>query len=361
MLYLIYLYIFAFSLILSLILTHLMRRLAVRFKVLAQPSPEKFPLAKPMPLLGGLAIFLSFNLTLLINLGLLFLFKASPRLEGFIPAEIAEHIPGILKVLPRLTAILFCGFLLTLVGLFDDIREMKPWVKLVSQIFVGIILVSSGVRITLFLPEPFFGGLLTVLWVVGISNAFNLLDNMDGLSCGVGFIAAAVLFAVTLQTGQVFVGLMLVLFLGATLGFLKFNFSPASVFMGDAGSLFIGYMLSLLTVMATFYTTASPTLIPVIMPLLILSVPIFDTVSVVYLRIKQKKPVFRPDKSHFSHRLVKLGMNEKKAVLFIYLLTFIIGLGALLLKHLAFMGSIIVLIQALGIIAIIILLERKNV
>jgi UDP-GlcNAc:undecaprenyl-phosphate GlcNAc-1-phosphate transferase len=178
------------------------------------------------------------------------------------------------------------------VGLFDDVREMKPWVKLVSQIFVGIVLVSSGVRITLFLPYPFFGGLLTVLWVVGISNAFNLLDNMDGLSCGVGFIAAAVLFAVTLQTGQVFVGLMLVLFLGATLGFLRFNFSPASVFMGDAGSLFIGYMLSLLTVMATFYTAASPTLIPVIMPFLILSVPIFDTLSVVYLRIKQKKPVF---------------------------------------------------------------------
>jgi len=130
--------------------------------------------------------------------------------------------------------------------------------------------------------------------------------------------------------------------------------------MGDAGSLFIGYMLSLLTVMATFYTAASPTLIPVIMPLLILSVPIFDTLSVVYLRIKQKKPVFKPDKSHFSHRLVKLGMNEKKVVLFIYLLAFIIGLGALLLKHLAFMSSIIVLIQALGIIAIIILLERKN-
>jgi len=217
-----------------------------------------------------------------------------------------------------------------------------------------------GIRITFFINIPFVNCLLTVGWIVLISNAFNLLDNMDGLSSGISFIAAFIFFIIARRNGQFFVSSMLVCFVGVIMGFLRFNMHPARIFMGDCGSLFIGFLLAVLTILGTYYTADTPTAAPIIMPLLIMLVPLFDTFSVIFIRLKNKVSIFKADRNHFSHRLVRLGMSKKSAVLFIYLVTFCTGLGAMLLPYLDRAGCFIILLQACCIILIIILLEKAK-
>ena len=202
------------------------------------------------------------------------------------------------------------------------------------------------------------------MWMVLIMNSFNLLDNMDGLACGVALIATFIFFGITSFQHQLFTSSMLVVFAGCLAGFLIFNWYPASIFMGDAGSMWIGFMLATLTLMSTFYSEGKPTLFPVIMPLLILGVPIFDTVSVMIIRLIRKKPLFVGDKNHFSHRLVHLGMTQARAVAFIYLVTFCIGINATLLSTVEKPGAVVILLQAVVIFVIIALLEytgRKSI
>lgn len=351
---LVYIYIFIFSLLLSIGFTPLARSFALKLNILDRPSSPRKIHRDGMPLLGGIAIFLSFALTILVNLFIFF------TLKDILPSEIASFSSGIKAVSAKLTAILIGGGSMMLLGLFDDLRPIGAWVKLSGQVLVGILSVLAGLRISLFLTNPIIGGLITVLWIVAITNAFNLLDNMDGLAAGVAIIASVLFFVISFQGGQFFVCTVLAVFAGSLLGFLRYNFTPSSIFMGDSGSLFIGYTLSILTIMSTYYTKDSPTIIPVIMPVLILGVPIFDTLSVMGIRIKNKRPLFGADKSHFSHRLVELGMSRKEAVLFIYLLTFCIGTGALLLNRVSVAGGLTILFQALGIITIIVLLEKAG-
>jgi UDP-GlcNAc:undecaprenyl-phosphate GlcNAc-1-phosphate transferase len=148
--------------------------------------------------------------------------------------------------------------------------------------------------------------------------------------------------------------------MGCVLGFLLYNFPPATIFMGDAGSLFVGYNLSVLTIMNTYYRYETPTALPVVMPLVVLAVPIFDTLSVIAIRMKNRRPVFCGDRNHFSHRLANLGMSHRQVALFIYLVTFCVGLNALLLRSLNIWGGVVLLIQAAAIIAIIAILERTG-
>jgi len=141
------------------------------------------------------------------------------------------------------------------------------------------------------------------------------------------------------------------------LGFLFFNFPPAKIFMGDCGSMFIGYIISVITILGTYYRPGAPTLFPVVIPLLVLTVPIFDVLSVIFIRWVHKKPIFQPDKNHFSHRLVDMGMNIRTAVLFLYLLTFCVGLPSVLLPQLSLVGVVIIFLQAVGIMGVIAVLE----
>ena len=180
---------------------------------------------------------------------------------------------------------------------------------------------------------------------------------MDGLAAGVALIAAFIFFLVALQQGQFFVSVILLIFAGSLMGFLPYNFRPATIFMGDAGSMFIGFLLSALIILNTFYVPESPTFLPVIMPLLVLGVPIFDTLSVIFLRLKKGQPIFTADKRHFSHRLVGLGMSQKQAVLFVYLVTFCIAINATLLRGAKPAEATVILIQALAIFAFIVFLE----
>ena len=357
---LIYIYVFCFSLLLSLLLTPWAKRLAVKFKVLDYPGERKLH-DKPMPLLGGLAIFLAFLVTILVNLLILLIIKAKPEFLNLLPSALGSplirNLPRLLKVLPRLVGILLGGTVILLLGLIDDIKGLKPETKILGQVLVILSLITLGVRITLFIPNFYISSLITLLWMVVIINAFNLLDNMDGLTAGVGLIACFICFIVTSQQQQTFTSIAILAFAGALLGFLRYNFNPAKIFLGDAGSMFIGYMLAVLTVTVSYYKEGFPTHLPVVMPILILAVPIFDTLSVISIRIKRKEPIFGGDKNHFSHRLVALGFSQRGAVLFIYLISFCLGIIAILLTQVNILGAIIIFIQGVLILVIIALLE----
>ena len=223
---------------------------------------------------------------------------------------------------------------------------------------MGIILYYNGIRITLFLGEGMISLFVTVFWILAITNAFNLLDNIDGLSSGIAIIASFILFLMCFQGGQILVCLLLVIFIGSLLGFLRYNYPPAKLFMGDAGSLFTGYIMSVLIIMSTFYSNGDISLIPFVAPVLILAVPIYDTLSVICIRIKNRKSIFTGDKNHFSHRLLKLGMSQKQAVLFIYLVSLCLGMAALTLTSTNLKSQFILLLQSCGLLTIIYLLER---
>ena len=352
----VYIYIFCFSLILSLSFTPLVRKVAIRFSLLDRPQERKLHL-EAKPLLGGIAIYLAFTLTIIINLALVTLLEQRPQLMNLLPDVVAERLAGVAATQSRLLAILLGGTIILLLGLWDDLKGgISPLVKLGGQLLAGLILVFFGIRVTLFLP-PFLSIIITLIWVIGITNAFNLLDNMDGLAAGVALIAALVFFLVAWQQGQFFVSVILLIFAGSLAGFLPHNFRPATIFMGDAGSMFIGFLLSALTVLNTFYSEGSPTFLPVIMPLLILGVPIFDTLSVIFLRLKRGQSVFAADKKHFSHRLMGLGMSQKQAVLFVYLVTFCVAINATLLRGTRLTGAAVILVQALVIFGLIVFLE----
>ncbi|MBU4305513.1 MAG: undecaprenyl/decaprenyl-phosphate alpha-N-acetylglucosaminyl 1-phosphate transferase [Candidatus Omnitrophica bacterium] len=352
-----YAYVFIFALISSLIIIGQTRKLAIRFNIVDVPDSRRKIHTVSMPLLGGVGMYTAFIFTIGLNLAAVYLMKDS----GILPDSISLYIKGITARMPQIFAIAFTVLGMVILGTVDDVKRLSAKVKLAFQIALALIVFFSGIRVSLFIPNYFISALLTVGWIVGITNAYNLLDNMDGLSCGTALISSLIFFLVAFSHAHFFVATILACFAGVLLGFLFFNFPPARMFMGDAGSLFIGYTLSLLTILNTFYTPdASLTPAPIIMPVLILLVPIFDTLSVICIRIRNKVSIFTPDKNHFSHRLVNRGMSAKQAVLFIYLVSFCLGLGAFLLTYLDKKGCMIVLLQAACILAIIVLLERES-
>ena len=221
-------------------------------------------------------------------------------------------------------------------------------------------LAASGVRVTLFGPlaNPFFGGLVTVLWVVGLTNSFNFLDNMDGLAAGVGLIAALLFATAQLMVGSLFVPAVLLGLVGALAGFLVHNSYPARLYMGDAGSNFLGFLLGSLTVAGTYYRyDAEVSRFSVLAPLLVMAVPLYDTASVIIIRIREGRSPFLGDQRHFSHRLVERGLTRSQAVRTIDLVTLAGGLGALLLHRLDAFGALVVLAQTVCLLGVVAILE----
>ena len=204
--------------------------------------------------------------------------------------------------------------------------------------------------------------IVSILWVVGITNAFNLLDNMDGLSAGVAFVASLVLLINAWLLGEFFISLVLVAFMGSLLGFLVYNWNPASIFLGDCGSLFIGFVLASLTLLQRYVSHASGTYFPVLMPVLVLGLPILDTTTVIVIRLREHRPIYVGDSRHLSHRLVSFGMRPPLAVATIYLLAFGLGLGAVGLAEADLAHAVLILVQALGVVAVVLILlfyERR--
>ncbi len=350
---LLYLYVFASSLAASLALVPCFRRLALHFELLDRPISRKAH-DRPMPLLGGVAMYTTFALVVGLNLLLFLVVQTHPWVVKHLGPLVAQA-PHLLRVLPKVAGILAGATAVTVLGTIDDIAgiHFPPRVKLVGQTLAAAIALAAGIR-TSFMPGVVLDYVISALWIVGITNAFNLLDNTDGAAAGIGAIAGSVLFVVVALQGQVFTALMLAALVGALLGFLRYNFFPATIFMGDAGSLFIGYVLACLCLVGSYVVPGSSRVLPVILPLLVLGVPLFDTSSVVYIRLRERRPIWVGDRCHFSHRLMDLGMSPRQAVLFLYLVTFGVGIGAALLPSLNFWQSALVLVNELVIFAIVV-------
>jgi UDP-GlcNAc:undecaprenyl-phosphate GlcNAc-1-phosphate transferase len=233
--------------------------------------------------------------------------------------------------------------------------------KLAIQGVIALVLTAGfGIRILDVLGAP-LAIILTTLWIVTLTNGFNFLDNMDGLSAGVAFLTATILAVTSFRAGQIFVPCTLMLVAGAVLGFLVFNFPPAGIFMGDAGSLVVGYMLAVLSVLITFYDPEmGRTPFGVLVPVVVFAIPLYDLISVCWHRQRSGRSIFSADRGHFSHRLVKLGMSPTLAVLTIYLATLATSLPAMLLPQLGWAGAILVFGQCLCVVTIIAILETRH-
>lgn len=287
-----YAVVFACSLLTALGLTPLARRLALSLDFVDRPSARKVHKVST-PYLGGVAIFTA--------------------CMGAMAVGFEFHIP--------IAAWIGGSLLLVLLGLWDDRNGMEPRTKLLGQAAAGALVVLFGDRFELF-GLPLADGALTLFWIVGLTNAVNLLDNMDGLSAGTTGISCFFLFLIAASNGQYLVGSLALSIAGACLGFLRYNFRPASIFMGDAGSLFLGFTLAVAGVRLRMPVSA---LWDFLVPVTVLGLPIFDTTLVTMMRIRAGRPVALGGKDHASHRLVALGLSQAQAVVALYGLAFIYG------------------------------------
>jgi UDP-GlcNAc:undecaprenyl-phosphate GlcNAc-1-phosphate transferase len=349
----------AASLALCAALVPLTAPLARALGAIDEPGPRKHH-PSPTPRLGGLAVACSFLAVVLAG------FFLAPRLHA---AEWPSlHAPlAMLREAPRVTsklmAVLAGATLCMGVGILDDVlgARFPVLAKLAGQFLAAGVVAAGDVR-TSFLPYEWMNVVATVLWLVGITNAFNLLDNMDGLAAGVALVASLVLLLNAWLLGELFIVLLLAAFMGSLAGFLVHNAPPARVFLGDGGSLFIGCAMGSLTLLERYVSHASSSLFPILMPVVVLAVPLIDTFLVVTVRLKERRPVYVGDRLHLSHRLVSHGFSPRGAVGFLYLATFFLGLGAVTLAHADRMVSVLVLVQSLGAVGLMLWLmfQRKE-
>jgi UDP-GlcNAc:undecaprenyl-phosphate/decaprenyl-phosphate GlcNAc-1-phosphate transferase len=314
-----YLAIFAISVLTSFVLTRYVRNIAMARGWVAGPGLERHLHNRPLPRLGGVAIFLAF----LISIGIAGLLSAwLPRLTFGFSSK-------------ALFTILLPGLLIFALGLYDDLHPVGPYFKFLVQVVAGGILFAGGLRI-LDLPVlfrgyqfPWFLGLpLTILWVLGITNAFNLIDGLDGLAAGSAFFSTMVVFVVALFSQSSFVSIMTLVLAGAILGFLRYNFNPATIFLGDCGSLFVGFMLSALALQGM---QKSPTIVAVAIPVVSFGLPILETALSVARRLISGRPVFTGDREHIHHKLLQRGLSQRQVVTILYAVSAVFAMLSLFL------------------------------
>ncbi|HVO68777.1 MAG TPA: MraY family glycosyltransferase, partial [Aggregatilineaceae bacterium] len=294
----------------SLGLTPLTRQLARRFGIVDKPSARKVHQV-PTPLMGGLAIYGAFMIALLL-------------FHTWTPDNRDT------QALRQLIAILGGATWLVIVGFVDDRRMLSPQMKFAGELIATAAVILSGIRVQLF-NSPWLDIPLTVFWMVGIINAINFLDNMDGLAAGISAIAALCFFVLAAIEGQVLVATLAAAMFGSSLGFLFYNFSPATTFMGDMGALVLGFLLAVLGIKLSF-PNQSP-LVSWTIPILALGLPIFDTTLVVFTRLREKRSPMQGGKDHTSHRLVIMGLSYRAAVVTLYMACILLGLAALIVSQ----------------------------
>ena len=341
------------------------KKWADRLGLLDRPNARKSH-STPIPLGGGLGIWLGVVGTFLIGtLGLFFL-QVNPSLaSSLLPSQLEVHLPGMAFRATQIWVLIGGGTVLTLLGLLDD-KFALPWqVRLAIEFIVAAFVVYwQNLQLTAFIGIPWLTSILSVVWIVMLINSFNMLDNMDALSGGVAAIICVMLSVMLFvnpepsQSGpQLFVAATLLVLCGALLGFLKHNWPPASIFMGDAGSYFVGYWIAIATLLSTYTGAKGQTPHAVFAPLCVLAIPLYDMASVIWIRLREGRSPFQADKRHFSHRLVDLGMTKKQAVVTIYLATITCSLGALLLPRTDFWGAVIVIAIVLCMLSLVAVLE----
>ena len=348
------------SFVTSLMATYVVRGWARRVGFVDRPGGHKEHHA-PVALGGGIALFLAIGGPILLGTVLVGFTEGGTSSHWF-PTFIQQHASGVSSKLPVVLGIVGCSCVLFVTGLIDDRRPLGAGPKFAVQIGVALFTAwIMGIRAVQLFPAP-LSIAATVLWIVLITNAFNFLDNMDGLSAGVAAIAAAIFAITSMRAGQVFVPVMAWVMVGGLLGFLVFNFAPATIFMGDAGSLMIGYLMSVVTILTTFYDPGQ-NLKPLglIVPIVVLAVPLYDVVSVVVHRLSAGENPLRGDRRHFSHRLCRRGMKPRGAVLTIYLATAATGLPAIALPRVDWFIAILLLAQCLCVVTMIAILEHVRV
>ncbi|WP_418791048.1 glycosyltransferase family 4 protein [Phosphitispora sp. TUW77] len=301
---------FIIAFLISLVVTPVVRKLSFWLGAVDRPDARKVH-SGLMPRMGGLAVFLAFTVTVLIM------------------GEITKSMMGLL----------IGGTMIMLLGLLDDIKDVSPRLKLLGQLAAAGVLVVFGIQVD-FITNPLggtfslthfginFGIPLTILWIVGITNAVNLIDGLDGLAGGLASIAALTLAVVGWVNGQMWIVLPAVVLSAAVIGFLRYNFYPAKIFLGDSGSLYLGFMLAGMSVIGL---TKQAAMFSVFVPVLIFGIPIFDTLFAILRRYINNQPIFSADKEHLHHRLLAIGFSHRKTVLAIYGISSLLGASAVLM------------------------------
>jgi len=315
-----YIYGFFISMFLAYVITPYVMKLAWKIGAIDRPGDPRRVHKKPMPRLGGLAIYLAF-----IIAGLLTLPLKEASIQG-----------------------IFLGAsLIVIVGIIDDVYNLPAKVKLLGQIAAAGVLVAFGVKVEI-ITNP-LGGMIslgklsvpaTLFWVVGITNTLNFIDGLDGLAAGIAAIAAFTMMLVNISLDQVIGALIMAILAGAAIGFLPYNFNPAKIFMGDTGAMFLGFVLA---AQAVEGTVKSATAIALIVPILALGLPIFDTAYAILRRFVNGKPLMQADKGHVHHRLIAIGLSQRQAVLFMYIISISLGVCSLVLARIGVKQAVIAL------------------
>ncbi len=305
--------IFVVALTLALGATPVVRRLAFHTNMVDQPNARKLH-SNPTPLLGGLAIYIAVIIALLL----------------FGDRYYVSQVIGIV------VGATFISFL----GMWDDRVALPAWVKLLGQAIAVLALIVTGVQISAF-PSPLLDIIFTFIWVLFITNAVNFLDNMDGLSAGIAAVASAFFVLLAALSGQYLVGILAAALLGACIGFLVYNFNPASIFMGDTGSLFLGFLLASVAIKLRF--PANVPAVTWLIPVLVLGVPILDTTLVIISRLRRRvNPLTTPGRDHLSHRLVGMGATRRETVLILYLVSCAFGMVSIFVTQASIWEGVIV-------------------
>jgi UDP-GlcNAc:undecaprenyl-phosphate GlcNAc-1-phosphate transferase len=333
---------FAIALVVTMFATPLVIRLATHLGVIDRVDEERRVHKAPTPRIGGIAVFLGFAFALFAVLGVSLSspFALLPSVAHATHAHQIEVLTDQFDEVHRLVGLLFGGLLILGVGIWDDIMQMRPRNKFVAQIVVALISMLYGFVIpgvtnpfdhnpnTNWIEFPLYVSIpLTLIWYVGMMNAINFIDGLDGLLSGVAAIASIFLFTISVVHASPVVALVVIALAGATIGFLPFNFNPARIFLGDAGSLFIGYVFATVSIIGASKTAIA---ISVVIPLVVLALPVLDTAAVILRRASSGKRITEADRGHFHHQLIfRFGLNVRQAVLLIYVVCIALGVVAL--------------------------------
>lgn len=346
-------YLLAGALLLGVNLVPLFALLARKIDFVDRPGGIKTH-ARPIPYGGGVSV----GLSLLVPLVFL-LHPAFENLEGLPEGWKAELREGA----PRVFLVLAGGAGFLLIGLLDDVRKLSPYTRLAAEAIIALAISIWVGHLGLFLEQSGVAGAVrhvaTVLWIVGVANTFNLLDHFDGICSGFTLVTGFFLLLIALMTDQAVPAVLLSALVGATGAFFVFNFPPAKVFLGDAGSLFLGYLLAVVSVLVTFYREPGPPY-PYLLPWVLLAIPLFDTGRVVFVRIREGRPIFSGDRCHIAHRLNDLGLPPRRVVGFVLGLAIVSGLGGVILYHANKTGAVLALVQTWMTLALLALLARPR-
>ena len=318
----------AIGLAVAYLITPFVMWMATRLRILAVPGGRHIH-ATPVPRLGGIGIYVAFVAAVLAGL---------PVERSIRVATDAHNILVTIPFTPAfdrpIIGVLIGATLITLVGILDDVRGVSPMEKLFGQLVAAVIPPAFGISMDV-LTNPFggmlflgpFGVALTVFWLVALCNVMNLIDGIDGLAAGIAAIAGVTVFVASYGRGDAATAILAVALVGATVGFLPFNFNPARIFLGDTGSMLLGYLLGSVSLLGTY---KSYTALSLLVPLVALGVPVADTALAIVRRWRTRRPIFQPDTEHLHHRLLQRGLSQRQSAVVLYLVTGILGAGALL-------------------------------